>query len=155
MQDFNSYPSFQPEQADDLAEELYPDIFSGAFPAIDPGPATSAELYSDRSARRSTAKTAKQAVRTERSTDRVKAVQDAPAPISLVDALRTTITRNQPKKEKIVIAGEKKRLRNTDIMSWERPAWHLTPRLRLIILSVVTVLILLSILLFPIYMTKM
>jgi hypothetical protein len=157
MQDFNSYPPFQPERADDLAEELYPDIFADASPAIEPGPATAAEL-SRRGVRRNTARTEKRAGRAERSTDRVQAVQNDVAPLSLVDALRTTITRKQPRKEQIVIAGEKrKRQRNTDSVFSVRPArpLSLSPRLRLVILFVVIALILLSILLFPMGLGKM
>lgn len=153
MQDPNSFPSFQPERRDGLAEELYPDIFADAFPPIAPGPVTSSELKAIRNAqrRKSTATTKKRAVRTERSTDRVGAVRDDPAPISLVGALQGTIARKRPKKGQLVISGEKKRQRNTYRASqvWPEPAWQLTPSLRLVIIFIVIALILLAVLLFP------
>jgi hypothetical protein len=152
MQDSNSYPSFPPERTNDLAEELYPDIFSGAFPDIDPGPLTYSEFYAKRNAQRNAIRTEKQPLRTEQSTTgRVKAVQSAPspAPISLIDALQATINRHRPKKEPIVIAGEKKNQYNTDSLLSVRPAYYLSPRLRLVILFIVIVLIVLLILLFP------
>jgi len=157
MQDPNSFPPFQPERENSLAEELYPDIFADAFPPIAPGPATYSELKATgkmpRRTSTSTTRSEKRAVRTERATDRVGAVRDDSAPLSLVDALQATITRKQPKREsQFVISGDKKRQRNTDSVYQLRsePAWQFTPRLRLIILFVVIVLILLAILLFPI-----
>ena len=151
MQDPNSFPSFQPERGDSLAEELYPDIFSDTFPPIEPGPATSSELYSIRNVQRRTTRTEKRAVRTKRSTSRVGAMRDDPTPISLVGALQATIARKQPKKGPLVISGEKKRQRNTDRVYRVRPVptRQLAPQLRLVILFVVIVLILLAILLFP------
>jgi hypothetical protein len=185
MQDPNSFPSFQPERENSLAEELYPDIFADAFPPIAPGPLTYDELratgklprrtntartekraiapgpltYNELKAtgklprRTSTAGTEKQAVRTEKSTDRVRAMPDDPAPLSLVDALQATITRKQPKREsQFVITADKKRQRNTDSVYRVRsePTLQLTPRLRLAIIFVVIILILLAVLLFPI-----
>lgn len=187
MQDPNSFPSFQPERKDSLAEELYPDIFADTFPPIAPGPLTYDELRATgkvprrtsttRTEKRavriapgsltynelratgkiprstSTTRTEKQAVQTERSTDRVGAMQNDPAPLSLVDALQATITRKQPKREsQFVISGEKRRQRNTDSVYRIRskPTWQLTPRLRLAIIFIVIILILLAVLIFPI-----
>jgi hypothetical protein len=154
MQDFNAYPPFQSEQTDDLAEELYPDIFSDVFPAVNPGPATYSEVHAVRGVRRNVPRTEKRPVQAERfTTGRVTAVRraPAPAPVSLVDALQATINRNRPKKERVVIAGEKQRQRNTDRVSSvrPRPARLLSPGLQLVILFAVIMLLLLFTLLFP------
>ena len=120
---------------------------------ITPGSLTYNELKATGKMPRPTNTTEQQAVRTERSTDRVGAMQNDPAALSLVDALQATISRKQPKREsQFVISADKKSQRNTDSVYRVRsePTLQITPRLRLIIIFVVIILILLAALLFPI-----
>lgn len=148
MQNSNAFPPFRPDRTDNLAEELYPDIFAAASPPTVPESAPPTELYSTRPAQPDMTEEVPQIVQTEQLAVPPGTTRDLPDTQSLTAALRTTMPW-PPKRETVIIPGAKKRQRNMGRISQTQAEPHFNPLLRILILLIFTLLMLLATLLFP------